>query len=163
MKNSEPMMKNKMMPVRMSQKELLRPKEVEISVAPFSRNTSSRLVSTMNTGLNLASQETMTAVKPRPPARVVVIVWSVPGDEQEARYAADGTGEQQRAHYHAVDLDADVARRPLALADDAYLIAVLAVLEVDVHEHRYDGDDEDVEEVLVGAYLGQPSRPCCSG
>ena len=32
----------------------------------------------MKTGLNFASQETMTAVKPRPPARVVVMVWSVP-------------------------------------------------------------------------------------
>lgn len=32
----------------------------------------------MNTGLNLASQETMIAVKPWPPTVLVEIVWSVP-------------------------------------------------------------------------------------
>ena len=71
-------MKKSMMPVSMSPKELFRPKSVEISLAPSLRKTSSRLVNTMKTGLNFASQETMTAVKPRPPARVVVMVWSVP-------------------------------------------------------------------------------------
>ena len=78
MKNSLPMMKNRMMPVRISEKEWFRPKAVEISPAPRSRNTSSREVKTMMMGLNFASHDTMTAVKPRPPAIVVVTVWLMP-------------------------------------------------------------------------------------
>ena len=88
-------------------------------------------------GLNFASHETMTAVKPRPPAMVVEIVWSVPaaGHELHARDAAQRAGQQHRAHDDLADLDADVAGGALALADDGDLIAVLAVLEVDMHEH----------------------------
>ena len=56
----------------------MRPKSVEISLAPRSRNTSSRLVKIMMMGSNFASQETMTAVKPRPPTIVVVTVWLMP-------------------------------------------------------------------------------------
>ena len=67
-----------MMPDRMSANDWLNPKTVEISSAPRLRNTSSRLVKIMLSGLNFASHETMTAVKPCPPAMVVVIVWSVP-------------------------------------------------------------------------------------
>ena len=51
---------------------------VDIALAPRLRNTSRKLVNTMVKGLNLASHATMTAVKPRPPAMVVVMVWSVP-------------------------------------------------------------------------------------
>ena len=78
MKNSQPMMKKMMMPLRISANDWLRPNTVEISLAPRSRNTSRKLVKIMPRGLNLASHETMTAVKPWPPAMVVVIVWSVP-------------------------------------------------------------------------------------
>ena len=72
------MMKKMMMPLRMSANDWLSPNAVEISPAPRSRNTSRKLVRIMPSGLNLASHETMTAVKPCPPAMVVVIVWSVP-------------------------------------------------------------------------------------
>ena len=62
----------------MSAKEWLRENTLEISLAPRLRTTRSRLVKTMTMGLNFASHETMTAVKPRPPTMVVVRVWSVP-------------------------------------------------------------------------------------
>ena len=72
------MMKNRMMPVRMSAKDWFRPNTVEISLAPRLRKTRRKLVKIMKMGLNFASHETMTAVKPLPPAMVVVMVWSVP-------------------------------------------------------------------------------------
>ena len=53
------------------------PKTLEISLAPRSRATRRRLVKIMAMGLNLASQETMTAVKPRPSTMVVERVWLV--------------------------------------------------------------------------------------
>ena len=68
------MMKNSIMPVRMSPKAWFRPRAVEISLAPLSINTRRRLVKIIVMGLNFASQETITAVKPRPPAIVVVMV-----------------------------------------------------------------------------------------
>ena len=77
------MMKKRMMPVSMSPKASFRPKSVAISLAPRSRNTSRKLASTMKTGLNLASQDTMTAVKPRLSESEVVIVWSVPATSRK--------------------------------------------------------------------------------
>ena len=129
------MMKNRMMPVRMSPKASLRPKSVAISLAPRSRNTMRKLVSTMKTGLNLASQADHDGGEAavggeRGGYRVVGA-----GHEQEAGEAAERAGDDHGAHNDALDLYADVAGRALALADDGYLIAVLGVLEVDVHEH----------------------------
>ena len=66
------------MPVRISAKEWFRLNTLEISLAPRLRTTIRRLVKIIMMGLNLAIQETMTAVKPRPPTMVVVSVWSVP-------------------------------------------------------------------------------------
>ena len=68
------MMKKMMMPLRMSANDWLSPNTVEISPAPRERNTSRKLVRIILMGLNFASHETMTAVKPRPPAMVVEIV-----------------------------------------------------------------------------------------
>ena len=53
-------------------------KSVEICCAPLSKNTIRNVVNTIYNGLNLASQDTIIAVKPRPPAVVVLIVWFVP-------------------------------------------------------------------------------------
>ena len=78
MKNSLPMMKKRLTPVRMSPKLWLRPNLVAISPAPRPRKTSRKLVKIIQTGLNLASHETMTAVKPRPSTMVGVSVWFVP-------------------------------------------------------------------------------------
>ena len=77
MKNSLPMMKNRITPVRISANDWLSPKSEEISLAPRPSSTSRKLVKIMKIGLNLASHETMTAVKPRPSAMVVVSVCSV--------------------------------------------------------------------------------------
>ena len=75
MKNSLPMMKKRITPVRMSPKDWFRLKRVAISPAPRERKTSRKLVRIIQTGLNFASHETMTAVKPRP---AVIVVVSVP-------------------------------------------------------------------------------------
>ena len=73
-KNSLPMMKNRMIPVKMSANEWFSINRVEISLAPRLSNTSRKLVKIMMIGSNFASQETMTAVKPRPSTNVVVSV-----------------------------------------------------------------------------------------
>ena len=49
-----------------------------ISDAPLLRKIISKVMATMKNVLNLASQATMIAVKPRPPAVLVEIVWSTP-------------------------------------------------------------------------------------
>ena len=72
------MMKNKIIPVMISEKEWFKPNAVEISPAPLSRNTISKLVNIMVTGLNFASHETITAVKPWLFVIVVVTVWFIP-------------------------------------------------------------------------------------
>ena len=110
----------------------------------------------MKMGLNFASQLTMTAVKPREAESVVVMVWSVPATSSSP-VMPQSAGDYHRAHYHALDLDADIARGALALAYNAYLIAVLGIFEVDVHGRGYDGDDKDVEHVLVAAYGREPA------
>ena len=51
---------------------------IEICSAPRSRKTIKNDVSTITIGLNLASHETIIAVKPRPPTVLVPIVWPVP-------------------------------------------------------------------------------------
>ena len=64
--------------MRISENEWFRPKFVDIALAPLSRKASSMLANIMIMGLNFASQEIMTAVKPRPPDSEVDSVWSVP-------------------------------------------------------------------------------------
>ena len=90
----------------------------------------------MTMGLNLAIQETMTAVKPRPSTTVVVRVWFDAADQQQAHQAADRAGEHHGADDDPIHLDAGIAGGALALAHHGDLIAVLAVVEIDVHEHR---------------------------
>ena len=80
------MMKNRMMPVRMSPKESFSWNLEEISLEPLPRNTSSRLVKIMPMGLNFAIQDTITAVKPLPPAVFTEMVWSeAPTSRKPAR------------------------------------------------------------------------------
>lgn len=68
------MIKNKIMPVRISENDWFRPKLVEISLAPLFRKIIRKLVKIIVNGLNFAIQETITAVKPCPFATVVVTV-----------------------------------------------------------------------------------------
>ena len=65
-------------PVIISENELLRPNIVEISPAPFSRKTIMNAVRIIVMGLNFASHETMIAVNPLPSTVFEAIVWFVP-------------------------------------------------------------------------------------
>ena len=105
--------------------------------------TSSREAEIMMKGLNLDIQETMTAVKPRPSTMVVVRVWSTPAVSMKAHQAAQRAGEHHGADDDAIHLDAGVAGGALALAHNGDLVAVLAVLEIDVHQAGHDGHDQD--------------------
>ena len=66
------------MPVIISEKDSFNPNTVEISPAPDSRKVIRKAVKIIYIGLNFASHDTIIAVKPLPPAVVVVIVWFVP-------------------------------------------------------------------------------------
>ncbi len=128
MKNSLPMMKNRMMPVRISAEEWFRPKVVEISLAPRPSTTSRKLVKIMMMGLNLAIQDTMTAVKPRPSddggGEGVVRA----GSQQQTHQAAHRAGEHHGADDDPFHLDARIAGGALAFAHHGDLIAMLAVV-----------------------------------
>ena len=63
-----------MMLVRISENDSLRLKFVATSPAPLDMNVIRKLVKIMPNGLNFAIHATRTAVKPRPFARVVVMV-----------------------------------------------------------------------------------------
>ena len=78
MKNSLPIIKNIMIPVRISETLSLSLNAVAISPAPLSRNTIRKETSAITIGLNFASQETIIAVKPIPPTTSLLMVWSVP-------------------------------------------------------------------------------------
>ena len=66
------MMKNRMMPVRMSDTLSFRRKAVAISPAPRPRKINRKEVSAITKGLNLASHDTMIAVNPCPPTVIGV-------------------------------------------------------------------------------------------
>lgn len=78
MKNSLPMMKNKMMPVRILAAYSLRLNWEAISEAPRSKKTIKKEIKIMTKALNLASHATMMAVKPLPLAVAVEMVWLTP-------------------------------------------------------------------------------------
>ena len=113
----------------------------------------------MMKGLNLDIQETMTAVKPRPSTMVVVRVWSMPAVSRKPDEAAHSAGEHHGPDDDAVHLDAGVAGGALALAHHGDLVAVLAVLQVDVHQAGHDGDDQNGQQVLLARPDGAASLP----
>ena len=74
MKNSHPIIKNSTIPTRTLEKlPEISSYAVENSFVPRSTNTISKEVSAINAGLKCASQVTMIAVNPRPPAVVVEV------------------------------------------------------------------------------------------
>ena len=102
----------------------------------------------MITGLNLAIQETMTAVKPRLSTMVVVRVWSMPEVSSRPIKAAQGAGEDHGADDDPVYLDAGIAGGALALAHHGDLIAVLAVAQIDVHKAGHQGHHKDGQQEI---------------
>ena len=75
MKNSLPRMKNSTMPEMISEAYSLSWKSVAIWMAPLLRKVSRAEISSMTKGFIFASQATMMAVKPRPPAVLMEMVW----------------------------------------------------------------------------------------
>ena len=71
-------MKNRMIPVITSEADSFNWYSLAICVAPFPINTRKKEIRIMINGLNFASQDTMMAVNPRPPAVLVEIVWEDP-------------------------------------------------------------------------------------
>ena len=78
MKNSQPIRKNSKIPVIISDAFSFKENWEAIWIAPCCIKTRSSEITTMAIGLNLAIQATIIAVKPRPPAVLVEIVWLPP-------------------------------------------------------------------------------------
>ena len=78
MKNSHPITKNKIIPVITSDAFSFRLYCVAIWIAPCCINTRRNAMTAIAHTLNFASHATIIAVKPRPPAVLVEIVWEEP-------------------------------------------------------------------------------------
>ena len=87
---------------------------------------------------------------------VVVRVWSVPAVQQthEAAYRA---GEHHGADDDPLHLDACIAGSSLAFTHHGNLVAVLAVIEVDVHEYGEHRHHKDHQQVFLAADHRQPA------
>ena len=81
-------------------------------------------------------------------------------DQKQARNPADCAGEKHRAEDYLFHLNAHIPGGPLALAHNGDLIAMLAVIEINIHCHSENGDNEDIEQIFIAADLGQPSCHC---
>ena len=77
--------------------------------------------------------------------------------QKKSHQTADRAGEHHGADDNALYFDACIACRALAFADDGDFIAVLAVVEVDVHENGHDRNDQNGQQVLLAADDGEPA------
>ena len=77
--------------------------------------------------------------------------------QQEAGEAGKAAGERGGTDNDLSDIDADVAGGILALTHDGDLIAVFAVLKIDVHEYGQEGNNDDVQRIFLAEERGQPA------
>ena len=95
----------------------------------------SKEVNIMLNGLNFASHDTMIAVNPRPPTVFSVTVWSSPPTIRNA----------------------DVSGSLFALADNRDLIAVLAVIQIDMNQHGEERDRDYYKQI----FMPEPGKMTC--
>ena len=113
----------------------------------------------MVSGLNLDIQETSTAVKPWPPAMVVVMVWLMPPTRSRPTRPHSSAGQHHRTDDDLFYFDAHVFRGIFTLAHNRNGIALFAVIQVNIHKY---GDDAQPQKCssryLEPNSLGQPAR-----
>ena len=78
------------------------------------------------------------------------------GGQDETHQCAQGAGEHHGADNYTVHFDAGVTGGALALAYNSDLIAMLAVLQIDVHKACHQSYDQNGQKILV-AHSGQPT------
>ena len=78
-------------------------------------------------------------------------------DEQQSAKAAYRAGEDHGADDDLVHLDTDVARGAFTLADNGDLVAVLGVIQIEIHQNRDNSDDENIQKIFVAADLREPA------
>ena len=79
------------------------------------------------------------------------------GGQQQADQAAQGAGQGHGPDDDPVHLDAGIAGGAAAFAHHGDLIAVLAVVQIDVHQARENGHHQNGQQVLLVADGGQPA------
>ena len=77
--------------------------------------------------------------------------------QQKSCQTADGTGQEHGADDDLLHLDANVAGGTLTLAHNGDLIAVLGVVQVDIHGDGEQCHHKNIQQVLVATDLGQPA------
>lgn len=98
-----------------------------ICVAPWSKKMMSDVMTIMVIVLNLASHAMIMAVKPRPPAVLVEMVWSTPGNADKTGNTAIAARNEHGAQDNVADVDTGIARCVFRFADYRDLIALFAV------------------------------------
>ena len=78
-------------------------------------------------------------------------------DEQQSAKTAYRAGENHCADDDLVNLDADVARGAFTLADNGDLIAVLGVIQIEIHQNRDERDNEDIQKIFIASDLRKPA------
>ena len=78
-------------------------------------------------------------------------------DEQQSAKTAYRAGEDHGADDDLVHLDTDVARGAFTLADNGDLIAVLGVIQIEIHQNRDERDNEDIQKIFIASDLRKPA------
>ena len=81
----------------------------------------------------------------------------VSGDDDEAAKSADCAREDKSTNSYLLYVDSGVFRGLFTLSDNGNLVAVLGVLEVDVHQYCEDCDYNNVEREVVSEQLREPA------
>ena len=78
-------------------------------------------------------------------------------DKQKACNTANRTGEDHSTDNNLFNVDTNVTCGVLAFTYNGYLVALLAVLEVNVHNKAKEKYDDNVKEILITANGGEPT------
>ena len=78
-------------------------------------------------------------------------------DEQQSAKTAYRAGENHCADDDLVYLDADIAGGSLAFTDNGDLIAMLGVVQIEIHQNRDERDNEDIQKVFIASDLRKPA------
>ena len=78
-------------------------------------------------------------------------------DEQQSAKTAYRAGEDHGADDDLVYLDADIAGGSLAFTDNGDLIAVLGVIQIEIHQNRDNSDDENIQKIFIASDLREPA------
>ena len=78
-------------------------------------------------------------------------------DSDKAGKSADTAGNDHGAQDDLLDTNARIARRVLRFTNDRDLIAMLGILQINVHRDGQRHDNDDIEQILLAENFGEPA------